>query len=134
MSAAEPAAPARAYRRPVPWGWWLKKGHYFWYMVREFTALPIAFWLFWFLVEIGRLRNGAAGYHPLNRAYFLVFSVLVLPFALYHSVTFLQLFAVVTRIPIGQRVVPSGLVAAALFAAWLVSSAVIAFLLVWLAR
>jgi len=134
LSAAEPAAPARAYRRPVPGGWWLKKGHYFWYMVREFTALPIAFWLFWFLVEIGRLRNGAAGYHPLNRAYFLVFSVLVLPFALYHSVTFLQLFGVVTRIPIGQRVVPSGLVTAALFAAWLVSSAVIAFLLVWLAR
>ncbi len=134
MTAAEPATSTRAFRRRVPAYWWLKKGHYFWYMVREFTSLPIALWLVWFLVEIQRVHNGAGGYHAHMSLGFVVFSVLVLPFALYHSVTFLQLFGVVTRIPIGEREIPSRVISGALYGAWLAATALIGFLLVWLGR
>jgi fumarate reductase subunit C len=43
-------------------GWWTRKSHYFWYMVREFTALPLALWLLWLLYEIQRAGRGASGY------------------------------------------------------------------------
>ncbi|TMF95171.1 MAG: fumarate reductase subunit C, partial [Chloroflexi bacterium] len=38
----------------MPAGWWTRKRHYFLYVVREFTALPLALWLLWLLVEIKR--------------------------------------------------------------------------------
>ena len=45
----------------MPGGWWMRKRHYFLYVVREFTALPLAIWLLWLLVEIKRAGDGPAG-------------------------------------------------------------------------
>src|ERR1700690_3149731 len=56
MGAPPPAT--RTFRPPIGAGWWLRKGHYFWYVVREFTALPLAVWLLWLLVEIKRAGGG----------------------------------------------------------------------------
>ena len=63
VEVSRPAA-TRTYRPPMSAGWWTKKGHYFWYMVREFTALPLALWLLWLLYEIQRAGRGASGYYP----------------------------------------------------------------------
>ena len=76
---------AHAAPRSYPWrmraGWWTRKGHYFWYVVREFTSLPLALWLLWLLYDISRRQLVA-------QPAFLVFSIVCLPFALYHSITF----------------------------------------------
>ena len=55
---------SRVYRRPMPAAWWTRRAHYFWYIVREFTSLPLAVWLLWFLVEIQRAQNGPKGVDP----------------------------------------------------------------------
>lgn len=128
LSSAE--ASPREYKPEMPRAWWLRQRHYFLYMVREFTALPLALWLLWFLVEIQRASNGPKGYHPHSSPAFVVFSVIVMGFAVYHSSTFLRLFGVVTHI----RGVPSRVIVLSQFALWLVASVVIAAVLIGFAR
>ena len=133
MSAATEGA-TRVYRRPMPSGWWTRRAHYFWYIVREFTALPMAVWLLWFLVEIQRAQNGPKGYYPHSSTGFVIFSVIVLLFALYHSVTFLSLAGVILHFRVLDRPIPSRLIVLSQFGLWLVASAVVAFVLVYFGR
>ena len=127
------AAPAvtRAYPHRQPANWWLRNRNYFLYMVREFTAIPIALWAIWFLIEIARLGQGAAGYQPFGGPAFAVFSIVCLAFALWHSYTFLNLAGLIMRIPMGDRDVPARVVTAGAFAGFAVISAVIVALVIW---
>src|SRR5207245_7442404 len=76
---------ARPAPREFPWrmpaGWWTRKRHYFLYVVREFTALPLAIWLLWLLYDISQKKTnfGTA---------FDVLYIVYLPFSLYQSFTF----------------------------------------------
>ena len=118
----------------MPRGWWTRRAHYFWYIVREFTALPLALWMLWFLVEIRRAKDGPSGYHPHGSVGFVIFSVIVLLFALYHSVTFLRLAGTILHLKLLDRPVSSRLIAASLFGAWAAASVVIGFVLIWFGR
>jgi fumarate reductase subunit C len=118
----------------MPASWFTRKGHYFWYVVREFTALPLALWLLWLLVEVQRASNGPAGYAPHASAAFIAFSVVVLLFALYHSVTFLSLSGLIIRIKVLDRTLHSRLVTATMFGLWALASVVIAAALIGFAR
>ncbi len=136
MSSEAPAAEpqTRVYRRPMPAGWWTRKGHYFWYVVREFTSLPLALWLLWFLVEIQRAQNGPGGYSPHGSLAFVAFSAIVLVFALYHSITFLSLAGVILHFNVADRPVPSRLIVFSQFALWALASVVVGFVLIWFGR
>lgn len=130
-----PAQPkTRTYAWSMPPGWWARKAHYFWYTVREFTALPLAVWLLWLLVEIKRAGAGASGYYPPASAAFVVFSVICLAFALYHSVTFLSLAGVIIHLKVLDRPIPSRLIVASQFGLWLVASLVIGAVLIGFGR
>ena len=118
----------------MPSNWWTRNRHYFLYVVREFTALPLAIWLLWLLVEIKRAGDGPARYSPHGSALFIAFSVIVLLFALYHSYTFLSLSGLIIRIKVLDKPIPSRLITLAMFGAWAAASAVIAFVLIWFAR
>jgi fumarate reductase subunit C len=120
----------RVYKPEMPRGWWLSRRHYFLYIVREFTALPLALWLLWLLVEIQRASNGPKGYAPHASLGFVVFSVVCLGFALYHSITFLSLAGVIIHI----KGVPSRAIVLSQFALWFVASVVIAAALIGFAR
>jgi len=130
----EAQAAPREYRWRMPANWWTRQRHYFLYILREFTALPMALWLIWLLYEIRRAGSGAAHYYPPRSAAFVAFSVVVLLFSLYHSYTFLKLAGVIIRIKVLDRPVPSRLIVFAMFGAWAAASAVVAFVLIWFAR
>ena len=130
----EAQADPREYRWQMPANWWTRSRHYFLYVVREFTALPLAIWLLWLLVEIKRAGDGPARYSPHGSAAFVVFSVIALAFSLYHSVTFLSLSGLIIRVKVFDRALPSRLIALAMFGAWAVASVVIGFVLIWFAR
>jgi len=115
-------------------GWWTGKRHYFLYVVREFTSLPLALLLLWFLYEVQRAQRGPSGYYPPASIPFVVFSVIVLLFALYHSITFLSLAGSILHFRVLDRPVPARLVVLAQFAIWAVASAVIAAVLIGFAR
>jgi fumarate reductase subunit C len=124
----------REYRWVMPRGWWTRRRHYVTYMLREFTALPMALWLLWFLVEVQRAQNGSKGYSPHSSTGFVIFSVIVLAFSLYHSITFLSLAGVILHFKVLDRPVPARLVVLAQFGGWAVASAVVAFVLIYFAR
>jgi|SRR5579859_4348601 len=135
MSAqAGPTTPTFRYAWRMPSVWWARNGHYFWYIVREFTSLPLALWLIWFLVEIQRASGGAKGYSPHSSLAFVVFSVICLLFALYHSVTFLSLAGVILHFKVIDKPVPSRLIVLSQFGAWLVASIVIGAVLIGFGR
>ncbi|HEX2679705.1 MAG TPA: hypothetical protein VHQ03_00250 [Candidatus Dormibacteraeota bacterium] len=116
---------ARAYPWRISPGWWLRKGHYFWYVVREFTSLPLAVWLLWLLYDISQ-KN------VVESKAFVAFSVICLPFALYHSFTFLSLAGSIIHFKLFDRPVSPRLIVASQFGLWLGASVVIGFFLTWL--
>jgi fumarate reductase subunit C len=135
MATETDVAPAtRAYRKPMSTSWWTGKRNYFMYVVREFTSLPLALWLLWFLYEVQRAQRGPSGYYPPSSIPFVVFSVIVLVFALYHSITFLSLAGSILHFRLLDRPVPSRIVVLAQFGIWAVASAVIAAVLIGFAR
>ena len=134
MSATEAPAVPREFPWHMPAGWWTRQRHYFLYMLREFTAVPMALWLLWLLVEIQRASKGPAHYFPHSSPGFVVFSVIVLGFALYHSYTFLKLAGVIIRIKIFDRPIPSNVIVLAMFGTWAVASVVVGFVLIWFSR
>lgn len=134
---AHPAAQAvktRSYKPHMEGAWWLRNRHYFWYIVREFTALPLALWLLWFLVEIRYAAGGPSGYAPHSSTAFVIFSIVCLLFALYHSFTFLSLAGVILHFNVGDRPLPSRLIVASQFGLWLVASIVIGAVLIGFGR
>jgi succinate dehydrogenase subunit C len=133
-AAASTGANPRVYKPELPRGWWLRRRHYFLYMVREFTAVPMALWLVWLLVEIQRAASGPKGYYPAASPAFIVFSVICLGFAMYHSVTFLSLAGVIMKLKFLGKPVPPRAIVATMFGLWLVASLVIAAILIGLAR
>ena len=135
MSAGAGASTAtKTYRPKMAAGWWMRKRHYFLYMVREFTALPLALWLLWLLYEIYRAGRGPAGFYPPSSTAFVVFSVICLLFALYHSFTFLSLAGVILHFKVFDKPVPSRLIVLSQFGLWLVASIVIGAVLIGFGR
>ena len=124
----------RVYKPAMGAGWWTRKRHYFLYMVREFTALPMALWLLWFLVEIQRAGGGAKTYAPHSSTAFVIFSVICLLFALYHSVTFLSLAGVIIHVKVLDRPVPPRAIVLTMFGLWFVASVVIGAVLIGFGR
>jgi fumarate reductase subunit C len=118
----------------MPATWWTRKRHYFLYMLREFTALPLALWLLWLLVEVKRAGDGPAAYSPHSSAAFIAFSVVCLLFGLYHSITFLSLAGVIIHVKVLDRPVPSRLIVLSQFGLWAVASIVIGAVLIGFAQ
>lgn len=133
-AATSGATTTRVYKPKVPPGWWLRQRHYFLYIVREFTALPLALWLLWLLYEIQRASQGPKNFYASASPAFIVFSVVVLGFALYHSITFLSLTGVIINIKILDRKIPSRLITGAMFGFWAVASIVVGAVLIGFAR
>ncbi len=118
----------------MPSTWWTRKRHYVMYMLREFTAVPMAAWLLWLLVEIKRAGDGPAKYWPHSSTAFVVFSVVVFVFATYHSYTFLKLAGVIIHIKVLDRTVPPRVIVATMFGLWAVASIAIGAVLIGFAR
>jgi fumarate reductase subunit C len=125
---------SRVYYKTVPATWWTRKRHYFWYVVREFTAFPLAIWLLLLLAEIKRAGDGPANYHPHASMLFVVFSVIAFLAAMYHSITFLNLAGVIIHLRVIDRPLPSWPIVWTMFILWAVFSFLIIYFLIWLGR
>ena len=113
--------PPRHYRPKQPATWWLKRPNYILYMIREFTPIPMAAWLIWFLYQVYKLHNGTFVIQSISPA-FIAFSAVCLFFTLWHAITFLSLSGLIMRVPIGDRVLAPIVVKGAAFGAMIVAS------------
>ncbi len=133
MSGTRPD-PSKLYHRKISATWWLNNQSYFLFMLREISSLFIALFLVLYLVQIYQLTYGSDAYiafsQKLSSPGWLLFHLVALLFACYHSVTWFQSTAVVLPIRLGDRLVPRQIVTALHIGAWLVVSLAVLILFV----
>jgi fumarate reductase subunit C len=117
----------------MPMLWWLRSRAYVLFMVRELTSVLIAAYLVVFLIFLQRIAAGPSSYerylHWLAQPAVLVFHLVALAAALYHSITWLELTPMTVVVRIRGRRVPSRMIVTTNIAAWVAVSV----LIVWLA-
>lgn len=120
------------YKPKMPLNWWLKKPAYFLYMVREVTSVFIAAYCAMLVLGLARLLEGPEAWgrylEVLQTPGCVAFHAVALVLAVFHSVTWFALTPKVMVVQMGEERVPGALIAGGHFAAWIVVSA----LLVWL--
>ena len=122
----------KAYVRPVPITWWLHNRRYFLFMIRESTSVFIALFVLLYLYQLFLISKGAEVHNlfqeSLRSVPVVVLYAIVLPFALYHSITWLGLMSKIQIVRVGRLTVPPFLVGLGAYLSWIVASAVIAYL------
>jgi fumarate reductase subunit C len=123
---------SKLYHRKIPATWWLKKLSYFLFMLRELSSVFIALFLLVYLVQLSQLTGGPEAYiaftEKLRSPGWILFHLVALLFALYHSITWFQSTAIVLPLRIGERVLPREMVTVLHIGAWAVLSLVILIL------
>jgi fumarate reductase subunit C len=128
MSAMRPD-PAKLYHRKMPATWWLTKWSYFLFMLRELSSVFIAVFLVVYLCQIYQLSQGPEAYsafaQKLASPGWVLFHLVALLFALYHSITWFQSSAVVLTLRIGERLISRPIVTALHVGAWVMVSVLV---------
>ena len=113
--------------------WWLRRATYFRFMLRELSSVFIAIFLVIFLVQLYQLSRGPGAYvaflETLRSPGWVIFHVVALAFALYHTVTWFNVAGVVQVVRLGERQVPPKLVVAANYGVWAVITVILAWFL-----
>ena len=116
--------------RPMTAEWIFRHPRYLRYMVREFSCLFIGAWTLMLVWALRQLAEGPAAWAAfldwLQSPASIVFHVLALGFAAYHSVTWFNLTPKALPLQLGEGFVPGAAIAGAHFALWaLVSLAIL---------
>ena len=123
----------KPYIRPIPATWWLKRGPYLLFMLRELSSVFVALYALEMLCVYERSR-GSEGHLALERFFtslespgWIVFHIVVLAFALLHTITWFNLTPQAMDVRIGEEKVPAVLVAGVNYVAWIAVSAVLSW-------
>ena len=134
MSKASRSGDGKTYQPSMPATWWLKKGSYFLFMMREFSSIFIAAFVLLFMCELFLLSRGAQAYgqfrESLRQPEYVVFFVIAFVFAAYHTITWFGAASKIQVVRLGSRTVPPGMVTGGAIVAWLVVSAAIVLVFV----
>jgi len=116
----------RWLRQRVSTYWWLRKGAYFAFILREASCFFVAWGVVYLLLLVNAVRGGADRY-----AQFLVWAatpwlvtlnIVSFLFLVYHAITFFQAAPQAMVVHVGGRRVPGQLVLAGHYLAWAVAS------------
>ena len=122
---------ARPYpRQHVSKTWYLKRAPYRIFMLREWSAVAIALYFVLLVQLAAESREGAedlAGYvqDALTSPLSYLFHLVVLAFALLHTVTWFAAVPKAIRVRQGDELVPARLMIGAHYAAWIAISLVV---------
>src|SRR5262245_21996267 len=101
---------SKLYRPAMSASCCLTKSSYLLFMLRELSSVFIAIFLVVFLVQVFQLTRGPEAYmafaRKLSSPGWVIFHIIALLFALFHSITWFQSTAVVMPLKIGAREVP----------------------------
>jgi fumarate reductase subunit C len=123
----------RWYRRRVSVWWWLRKWSYAGFVLRELTSVFVAFFAVIYLWQLWAVVQGPDAYARflarLGTPLFIALDAVAFLFVLFHAVTWFNLTpkAMVVRLR-GTRV-PDAVIIGLNYAAWLVLSGMVAFVL-----
>lgn len=122
----------RPFERPITSEWIFRHPRYVRYMVREFSCLFIGGWTLLMVWGLKALSEGPVAWDEfldlLGTPASIVFHLLTLAFAAYHSVTWFNLTPKALPVQVDEDFLPDRAISGAHFAAWaLVSFAVLYF-------
>jgi fumarate reductase subunit C len=112
--------------------WFLRQPRYLRYMAREVSCVFIGAWSFVALMALKRLSEGPAAYeaflqalaHPLS----VVFQLVTLVFALYHTTSWFNVTPKAMPVQRGEAFLPGGVIVGAHYGTWIVLSIVVLLL------
>jgi fumarate reductase subunit C len=123
----------RWYRKRVSTYWWLQRWEYLRFVLREISSVFVAIFVVQMLFQIYALSLGPEAYADfqslLKNPVVITLNVVSFFFVIFHSITWFNLSARTMSIRIGGKKVPGYLISGPNFAAWLLISAAIAWLL-----
>jgi fumarate reductase subunit C len=123
----------RWYRKRVSTYWWLQRWEYLRFVLREISSVFVAIFVVEMLLQIYALSLGTEAYADfeslLKNPIVIAINVISFLFVVFHSITWFNLSARAMSIRVGGKKVPGFLISGPNFAAWLVISAAIAWLL-----
>lgn len=94
-------------RRVLGPGWWLKRRSYFLVFMRELTAVFIVAYLVILLIGLARLGDGVEAYEAFQNLarspIMVIFSLIIFVFALFHTITFINLIPRGMALRIGEE-------------------------------
>jgi len=121
-----------SYRRPISVWWWTRKRTYFLFVMRELSSLFIAWLVLYLLLLIRAVDHGPAAYADfLDRAaspWLVVLNVVAFGFVLLHTVTWFSLTPQAMVVSVRGRRVPAAAIIAGQYAALVVVSALVYWL------
>jgi fumarate reductase subunit C len=122
----------KPYMREMTYRWIFRHPRYLRYMAREFSCVFIGAWTLMMVWGLVQLVQGPAAWGMfldfLMSPASIVFHVVALGFAVYHSFTWFNLAPKALPLQIGEEFVPEVAIAGAHFAAWAVLSLGVLFL------
>jgi fumarate reductase subunit C len=124
----------RWLRTRVSTYWWLQRGAYLAFILRELSSVFIAWFVVYLLLLVRAVSRGADGYARFlewsDGPVVLALNIVALLFVVFHAVTWFNLAPRAMVVRIAGRRVPGVLIAAANYVVWIVASAAIAWLLI----
>ena len=122
----------KPYVREMTFRWIFRHPRYVRYMAREFSCLFIGAYTLLMVWGLKQLADGPESWRAflecLQSPASILFQVLALGFALYHSFTWFNLTPKALPLQVGEEFLPDGLISGAHYAGWAVVSLAILYL------
>jgi fumarate reductase subunit C len=123
----------RWLRRRVSTYWWLGSWSYFTFVLREASCIFVAWFVVYLLLLVRAVLQGEANYQQFMSwsatPAILWLNVVSFLFLVYHAYTFFDAAPRAMVVHLGKTRVPASLIAGGHYAAWVVASAVIFWVL-----
>src|SRR5438045_813447 len=119
------------YQRPVALLWWLEKRSYVLFVLRELSSVFVAWFVVFLLLLVTAISDGAAPYQRFldwsGQWWVVAINVVAMLFVLLHVVTWFGLAPRAMVIKVRGKRLPPRQIVAAHYLAWLVLSAIVAW-------
>ena len=114
--------------------WWLRKRSYFAFILREITSLFVGWSVVYVLLIVYAVGRGPTVYQELlewsSQPWVIVVNVISLLLVGFHAVTWFYLAPQALVVRLGHTHVPGIVISASNYAAWVVVSAIVAWIIV----
>jgi fumarate reductase subunit C len=125
--------PAKGYRVRMSTYWWLGQRAYLKFILRELSSIFVAWFVIQTLLQIRALNHGPETYAAFQSFFrnplVIALNIVSFFFVVFHAVTWFNLAPKAMAVRLGGKRVPAILIAGPNYAAWIVASAVVAWLL-----
>jgi len=120
------------YQRPLALFWWLERRSYLLFVLRELSSVFVAWFVVYLLLLVKAVSDGAASYQEFldwsGQWWMVAINVIAMLFILLHAITWFGLAPRAMVIKVRGRRLPPTQVVAAHYLAWLLLSAIVAWL------